>query len=318
MEGATVNPNEVDRGEKHNIDILIRNNKDQAIIIENKIFANDSNKPESFELADPFLRYQLPRYYRKIASHENKRNEVVAIVYLTINGKPPEDFDKFPEEVKPLIHRKEHLSDIQNWLTACLELLKQDSDLKKAIQQYIQARREFLNDVHLAIDLRKVFAKYLGEGYKFIYENDIDFVENAAVLQNEFIHVKWHVVHEFYSLLKDKIKNTFGVGVADIDNEKITALTHRTGKTVTVTALTFDYNSQTFYVCNDKQGFSIGVNRDNKQNDDFKFLFRDKNYAFFDFKQIEVYNLIESAHRDDLINDIVSELVEFVSGKQDG
>jgi len=44
LDGVTVNPNEQNRGEIHNIDILINNKYKQAIIIENKVFAKDQTK----------------------------------------------------------------------------------------------------------------------------------------------------------------------------------------------------------------------------------------------------------------------------------
>ncbi|MFN0255629.1 PDDEXK-like family protein [Pedobacter ureilyticus] len=318
LDGITIHPNEVDRSEKYNIDILLKNNKKQAIIIENKIFAHDSNKPENeTDEQNKFLRYQLPRYYYKMALEpKNERHEVLAIVYLTINGKLPEDFKNFPEEVKPLIYRREHLSDIQAWLEACVALLKEDSDLKRSIQQYIQARKEFLNDIHLATELKMLSAQSLEDAYLFWEERDTNGVAQSELILKQYMHVKWHIVYEFYSLLKNEMEEELKVSVSEIDKEKITALTHRKTAKGTATALVFEYKSQIYYVCNDKKGFSIGRSIDAKTEDDFKLLFKDKNYAFLNFSNREVFDLIEEKNQKDLIAAIVKELSGFVNERQ--
>src|SRR5690554_570520 len=56
LEGIKVNPNELERGEVHNIDILIQNSAKQAIIIENKFFAKDQTRMDDSD--NVYLKYQ--------------------------------------------------------------------------------------------------------------------------------------------------------------------------------------------------------------------------------------------------------------------
>ena len=308
LEKVKVNPTETDRREVHNIDILIKNNHNQAIIIENKVFAKDQTKIDDQTLAEnPLLKYQLTRYYSKLVENQS---EVTKIIYLTIDGKDPEDFDKFPEVVKNLISKKDHLSDISKWLDLCIAQLTTDSDLKRSIEQYQLARFEFLNDVQLALTLKNTSAKaeYINDAFKFwTYKQSID--SNLQEIKKQFIHVKWHTVHEFYTELNNRIQETFSVAVSEISNEEITKLTHYNQKKTFL--LSFNYEGTTYYVCNDAQGFSIGRHVEPKTENDFKLLF-DSKYAFFDFSQFKVFQLIDPNESKKLIHEIVTEMKNFI------
>ncbi len=309
IDGVTVVPDENNKSELDNIDILIRNTHNEAIIIENKIFAGDSNKLDlEFEKtgnADP-NRFQLPRYYNKATA---KRLKVAYILYLTIDGKLPSFHDKFPQSVKDLLIRKEHLKHIQQWLTRCISELVDDSDLKRAIVQYKQASLEFLNDIQLAEDLKTITAANLDEGYNFWVNKEIEGVNHAELVLAQFIHVKWHTVHDFFSNLRERIESTFGVEVFEIENKQITALTHSDIKTRI--SLVFQKNDVLYYVCNDRGGFSIGIVKESKCDEDYQKIL-DKGYANFDFSDKQVFDLINPSSSNDLIDKIVLECQAFV------
>lgn len=307
LEGVNVTPNQRERGEKNNIDILIINKQKQAVVIENKFFAKDQTKPEE---TDPFKKYQLLRYYKKIA--EDEKFEVVKMIYLSIDGKDPEDFEKFPPEVKTLIATKQHLSDIAKWLDLCLEQLTADSDLKRSVLQYKQARFEFLNDVKLALKLKELTVTHFNEAKQFWFSNTTD--PNLQVIQNQFIHVKWHTVHEFYAQLARAIKEEFKVNVTEASNKAITNLTHHNKKVAT--SVIFELNNNVaYYVCNDKNGFSIGLvnvdKKDKKEGENFEWILANK-YACFDFSE-EAFEIILPEKRDALVRQIVNALREFVN-----
>ncbi|MDQ1151876.1 PD-(D/E)XK nuclease family protein [Sphingobacterium zeae] len=309
LDGATVVPDEVGKSELDNIDILIRNAHKEAIIIENKIFAGDSNKleleSEKMRDADP-NRFQLPRYYNKVIA---KGFKVVHILYLTIDGRPPSFYDKFPQCVKDLLIRKEHLKHIQKWLTRCISELVDDNDLKRAIIQYKQASLEFLNDIQLAEDLKIITAANLDEGYNFWINKEIEGVNQAELVLAQFKHVKWHTVYEFFSNLRERIGSTFGVEVFEIENKQITALTHRNIKTKI--SLSFRKNEVLYYVCNDSNGFSIGMVKESKSKEDYTLLLGNR-YANFDFSEKEVFDLVNPLFSNDLVDKIVSECQAFV------
>lgn len=298
LDGVWVNPTEVKRSEVHNIDILIRNKHKQAIIIENKFFAKDQTKPEE---TDPFKKYQLLRYYKKIAVEEKLKVE--KMIYLSIDGKKPEDFEKFLPEVEKLIDTKDHLSDIAKWLDLCLNSLSEDSDLKRSIEHYKQARFEFLNDVKLALRLKELTVTHFEEAKQFWLADRVD--PKLQIVQEQFKHVKWHTVYDFYAKLKEVIEVTFGTKLDDIDKEQITKLTHHDKKNAIL--LTFEINGIIYYVCNDKNGFSIGRHIEPKTDNDFIILFKGKNYKKFDS-----FELMIPQNNHLLIAKIVESLKEFV------
>ncbi|GEM_PF-1221941 len=316
LDGVTVVPDEAGKSELDNIDILIRNAHNEAIIIENKIFAGDSNKSDlEFEknnIDDPNNpnRFQLPRYYNKATARGFK---VVRILYLTIDGKLPSFHDEFPQCVKDLLIRKEHLKHVQHWLTRCISELGDDSNLKRAIVQYKQASLEFLNDIQLAWDLKIITAANLDEGYNFWIKKEIEGVNQAELVLAQFMHVKWHTVHEFFSNLGDRITEAFNVKVFEIENDKITALTHRDVKTRI--SLSFQKNDILYYVCNDSTGFSIGIVKESKCDEDYQKIL-EKRYANFDFNNTQVFDLIDPSCSDELIDKIVLECQAFVSKKE--
>lgn len=320
LEGVKVSPNETERGEVHNIDILIRNTVNQAIIVENKFFAKDQTKPDDSSIEkEPLLKYQLTRYYHKLIKEDNKC-QVVKMIYLTIDGKDPEGFEKFPDVVKSLIDKKDHLSDIAKWLDLCLSELdlclsefNEHSDLERSIQQYKQARFEFLNDVQLALKLKEISGQLenFDEAYSFWNSKTVPDGQELQIIREQFIHIKWHMVHEFYSTLAKGIQEKFGVQVSEINNKHVTKLTH-TSKPIP-TSLTFEVKGIVYYVCNDESGFSVGRHVELKtENIDFKILFENK-YAFFDFANMEVFELMNADKAKELVEKILKELNDFVN-----
>jgi len=74
--------------EEKNIDILVENGK-QAIIIENKIDAGDSDHNDKEE----GNQIQLERYYNEVKSNYKFNDAKIYIVYLTINGREPHRYN---------------------------------------------------------------------------------------------------------------------------------------------------------------------------------------------------------------------------------
>lgn len=310
LDGVSVNPNEKERGEIYNIDILIRNSLNQAIIVENKFFAKDQTKPEE---KDPYLKYQLTRYYHSlvIEPKDNMKYDVVKIIYLTIDSKNPEDLVDFPAEVEVLISNKDHLSDIAKWLDLCLNELNEDSNLTRSIQQYKQARFEFLNDVQLAMQLKDLTAepKYFEAAKQFWFSETID--SSLKIIQNQFIHVKWHTVHEFYTKLAHQIQEEFNVKVTEVANNNITKITHE-NKAIRTT-ITFEINGILYYICNDKNGFSVGNHVEPITEKEFLFLNETAIYSYFNFTEKEVFELIQPEKTNELVDQIVNQLKHFVN-----
>ncbi|MGF1925602.1 MAG: PD-(D/E)XK nuclease family protein, partial [Bacteroidia bacterium] len=313
LDGVLVTPDEHAKKEEDNIDILITNSLNQAIIIENKIFAGDSDKLDlvidELNSKNYFLKYQIPRYYDVVVN--SKGRHVVSILYLTIDGKKPKFYTEFPKEVnwEQLIICKEYLKHIQLWLSACMDFMVEDSDLKRSIAQYRLATFYFLNDIQLATELKLLTSQYMDVASRFWINHDCEGVENADLVLTQFMHVKWHTVFDFYRLLGEQLEKTFEVQASAIDKANITAVTHRNSRTGNI--LSFEKNGSSYYICNDQKGFSIGRIKENKTQDDYVLLF-DGRYAYFDFTQPEVFKLIDLGEKKRVIDVIITGFGNFI------
>lgn len=312
IKDVVVSPHEVEKKEEDNIDILITNSNKQAIIIENKIFAGDSNKEEVLDDKNCITthKYQIPRYYLKTQS---KGFAVTHIFYLTVKHNKPSFYNDFPPEVRSLLQCKDYIQSVLNWIGKCIDVYPANDAFKVGLQHYKQATTEFLNDMKLALKLKEISALYFDEAQQFwptCPKNEIDQDDEHAIIKSQFIHVKWHTVHEFFTELARRISEEFKVDVTEVDKEKITAVTHR--NTETPTLLTFKFQDVLYYICNDKNGFSIGRHKEHKSEDDFQLLF-DKKYAFFDFSKPEVFQLIKPNDSERLAGEIVDALKNFIN-----
>lgn len=109
-----------DYSEGGNIDILITDNKRNAIIIENKIYANDQEK-------------QMTRYY----NYAKRNHEKCYLFYLTLDGK--EASVSSTNGIKNLggIQNISYASEILTWLELCREKAVNHSIIRETITQYI-------------------------------------------------------------------------------------------------------------------------------------------------------------------------------------
>ena len=153
LEGYKVIPNEYNKSEYKEIDILLINeNKKQAIIIENKIDAKDSNDENNKEK----YRGQLERYYTTIKKGEDKdgrpteyKCDNVFIYYLTLYKQPTKESIGYLENVKIIYYGNE----IRDWLEKSLKVESNDNYLKMFILQYLNLINKMtMNDI--SIDMR--------------------------------------------------------------------------------------------------------------------------------------------------------------------
>ncbi len=311
LEGVVVLPDEHTKKEEDNIDILITNSSNQAIIIENKIFASDSNKDEVLEDEKGICthKYQIPRYYKKVTCNGLT---VTSIIYLNVKDTKPSFYDEFPSEVKEILQCRDYIKYVLTWIGKCIDICLEENIFKVGLIQYKQATTEFLNDYKLALDLQEVssFEENLEEAFKFWTTTNEDSKYHS--IKEQFMHVKWHIVFDFYSELKEAIEANYKerARVNEIDKEQITKLTHTDKKINTV--LTFSVDNIHYYVCNDGKGFSVGRDKKIKEKDDYKVIYRVENYAYFDFSQEYVFELIKPVKRRKVIADIIEKLREEI------
>lgn len=209
LNNISVVPNEFNKTEYKEIDILLANKRtSQAIIIENKIDAHDSNNPNN----GIGYKGQLERYYSTIVTgkdsfgkqcEEFKSNHVY-VFYLSFKNQPPGDISLGILKDKPNSWRDSHVlsydSNISEWLVKCLEITPEENlDVKFFIQHYLNLINKMTNN-NLPIEERLKLKEIVSKN-----------ITSSKYLIDNFKHVKWHTTHEFWTELKNQIEIKFEV-----------------------------------------------------------------------------------------------------------
>ena len=201
-----------DWSEDKEIDILIEDKKEGfAIIVENKIYASDSNHPD---------RGQLEGYHRYITGKDSdKRDKTymdnqVEVYYLTLDGHKPSTeslgtkekgylhvSDKpEPRSVKLIQYRKE----ICGWLNELLSLNEVSNRpyVTSAIEQYRNLVSELAGDIELHRKLAHLACQYPEEAWQMMQSSD----ENNLLVQKKK-DVFWHGIVDFLNELESALVN---------------------------------------------------------------------------------------------------------------
>lgn len=124
-----IGPISADYTEGGQIDLLIRDDKNHAIVIENKIYAGDEQKQ--------LLRYD--NYAKK-----NKTIESYILLYLTLNGDEASEYSTCNQvEYQRISYRK----DIHSWLQKCISIAALHPIVRETIRQYITNLNDILSNM---------------------------------------------------------------------------------------------------------------------------------------------------------------------------
>lgn len=104
--------------EYKSIDILIKNTNGQAIIIENKIYAQDA--------------YEQLYRYQQLIKKEGYRE--ISNLYLTLDGSEPAEHSKRDTQITLISYE----TDIVRWLELCVPLAARNAGLREGLFQYIE------------------------------------------------------------------------------------------------------------------------------------------------------------------------------------
>ena len=201
-----------DWSEDKEIDILIEDKKEGfAIIVENKIYASDSNHPD---------RGQLEGYHRYITGKDSdKRKKTymdnqVEVYYLTLDGHKPSTESLGTKEkgylhvsdihesrsVKLIQYRKE----ICGWLNELLSLNEVSNRpyVTSAIEQYRNLVSELAGDIELHRKLAHLACQYPEEAWQMMQSSD----ENNLLVQKKK-DVFWHGLVDFLNELELALVN---------------------------------------------------------------------------------------------------------------
>lgn len=123
--------------EYRNVDILIRNTKRQAVIIENKLYAEDQDG-------------QLFRYLQTLQA---EGYQTYPPVYLTLDGR-----DADPRSCRGIDYRRiSYAADILLWLEQCQQWVIREAAVRESLLQYIDliAKLTFQDQGHAYMDALK-------------------------------------------------------------------------------------------------------------------------------------------------------------------
>ena len=174
------------------IDILIHDSK-KAIIIENKIYAQDQYK-------------QLSRYEAYAKEHYPDNYK---IIYLTLDQHDPNDESSKKVSYIPISYR-EHIID---WLTRCKSIMIDKPLIRETLTQYIQHIKELTNTIDMdnenKDELLNLFMKYpeavseiivkKKEFEDFLVQKIFERMEGIA----EKMNMKFHYSSDFYTKNKN-------------------------------------------------------------------------------------------------------------------
>lgn len=282
FERCSVRPNEQEKSEYKDIDILIENDN-QVIILENKIFAqdsNDTNKPLGKQI-------QLERYYNEIKTQNNK--EIFA-VYLTLDRHDPQSLDqiKFP------VFKIDYRVEIINWLSKCISFIE-DEFLKEILLQYKIIVIGLTNDISRAEELKTLLSKNLDESW-----SQRGYIFNQM---GDFIHVKWHTINYFWLGLTERLETDFGIHILkNISTNKITKVAHKSRKGAF--GIVFkSLKGEEWYIVNDVQnGLTCGQLMSEISDKEWFPISKDIKFSLFDNK--ETFDLIDELNCDRLIDNV--------------
>ena len=314
LDGYEVFPNEFNKTEFKEIDILLINRKlSHAIIIENKIYAKDSNHSDKKVGYDG----QLERYYNTIEKgipFDNTKNSKddkyikheyisknIDVFYLALNPSKEESFKLSKGNIPKNIGVTElfYKDKIVKWLETCIRELKEEDFLKKIINQYLILVKN-MTKTNIPIqelnDLRQIYSKNL-ETTQYIIDN--------------FKHIKWHTVSRFLNHLKEKLIEK---GYSDVvlypentdeRDKSITDLTHH-NKNINIGVLFKNDDKERLYI-SVFNNLSWGISNSEKW-----WEFKNnklENIRFSDFSTDNTYQLIDETKMENAVEKIIDEII---------
>lgn len=329
QETIEVIPSSSNWSEYKEIDILLIDRKtNYAIIIENKIYAFDSNHADEG---------QLERYYRRIIEEDKIPQDNVEVYYLTIDGHEPSEesvstsskYKDLPDIVRCITYGNE----ITQWLQQCMQIACDKPYLRETIAQYINLIKEMANDTEIEDRL---------EILKIISKND-DTLASAKLLFDNYKHIQWHTIFDLFNDFYYELEKRGYSIVSKVENSMIDDIVHggpkkrqqdpkfsvknKDGLEITIGC---DYNDWFFFGLYSKENKSLDKMKikellQSYQNYDSDFYI-DKNWIFtryfdvpenynvniWDFNHNGTFRIIKSDTRKETIKRYLDDMENFL------
>lgn len=309
-----VYPNEFLKSEYKNIDILIINRLNKkAIIIENKIYAGDSNNKYGG---------QLERYHKLLIEEEDIPEQNISVIYLSVDGRNPSD-ESFgsDEKLKKKTILLDYEHNIKSWLNKCIQNCINEPFLRESINQYTNLINNMTNNIDISdrLEIKDLISKS---------ENDL---RAAKLLFDNFKHIKWHTAMEFWCKLKTELKSHKYTIIQEPSEDNITNTTHyvyykNSYEKLNDYGLKFSKSGYSYFIWNSIKGIYWGMLlNDNLQkeevNDKYFKNSIDNNYLwkyfdldegkyvnFTNFHDFATFSLVKKENRDNLIGELIKEV----------
>lgn len=203
-----VYPNNLNRSEYKEIDIcFIDRIGKRAVMVENKIYHKDSNHED---------KGQLENYYGKLIEEDKIPEGGIEVYYLTLDGhEPSEDSVKLSGKYPTLQDKVKCISysvEILDWLRDLVKECYNKPSLRESVIQYIKLIESMTNN-DLSLEEIKELSNLIGQNE--------DNIQSTKVLLDNFIHIKWHTIHDFWQeLILEFINRDFKIQY-QVENEEI-------------------------------------------------------------------------------------------------
>ena len=314
------------KNEYKDIDILLIDRLTQhAIIIENKIFARDSNHEDEG---------QLEKYYRIIVDEEKINEENVEIYYMTLDGHDPSEQSIFTSKKYPQLKEKvcciSYSNEIKNWLIICAKEAYNEPFQRETILQYLKLIKNMTTDVD--IEERLEIKQLIGES-----QNNL---KSAKLLIDNLKHLHWHTISDFWDNLASSLKSKGFELLSQPQSEDFDIIVHggeRKKKQISLcidikTNYPFDIHIEENY--NDCLGFGVSCDKQISKkttklfselcNKDEKYSCENNwyivNFPLSDIEEINswfidndaTFQLIDPNYQHQIINKIVNKIEQFL------
>lgn len=324
-----VYPNNLNRSEYKEIDIcFIDRIGKRAVMVENKIYHKDSNHED---------KGQLENYYGKLIEEDKIPEDGIEVYYLTLDGhEPSEDSVKLSGKYPTLQDKVKCISysvEILDWLRDLVKECYNKPSLRESVIQYIKLIESMTNN-DLSLEEIKELSNLIGQNE--------DNIQSTKVLLDNFIHIKWHTIHDFWQeLILELINRDFKIQY-QVENEEIDNLVHGNQKTRRIDLevqikfknvpvwIRNEYDEWLFwgvYTDEENKLSKNLISKLNKLKSGYSVYESDENwlcYKFFgdceqekicfsDFSCEGTFNLISGKYRKEIIIKLSNQIEEFIN-----
>lgn len=313
--------------ELHDIDILlIDKTTKNAVIIENKIYASDSNHTGEG---------QLEKYYRIVIEDEKIPENNVEVFYLSLDGHEPSSESVSTSKKYPKLCEKvqciSYPNEIRNWLHSCMQFVYEKPFQRETILQYIKLIGDMTNNVDIEEQIE--IKKLIGESKSNL--------ESAKLIIDNVNDLHWQTIADFWNGLADALEKQGYKITQKPTEENYKDIAHGSNRKKNNAALEIgiktahpfiisieEYNDEWFYfgVEKDKktskqyvQAFKELVVNDSSYEDDenwhiwrYPSVNENEKFNSWDIHVDATFNLIDDNYRQRITSKIIDDIDRFV------